>query len=186
MKTKNLPKIHIVYEFFLKEGFQHTVEEIAEAVKVTPKTLFNRYQTKANMEHEARRYWHQRVRQRLMEKTEYCNNAVEKLVLLLCECKDCLHREKHYFLKEVEQIFPLGENAFYQCLNYFIKEGKEDELLSDTVNQEEYAEFFLHNVFSFFPQHLNQETFFHLLSPVLVSESQNLFNQIDINKIIHQ
>lgn len=186
MKTKTVPKIHAVFEFFLKEGFQHTVEEIAEAVKVTPKTLFNRYKTKANMELAARRYWHQQVRRRLMGKADYCNNAIEKLVLLLCECKYCLHQETHYFLKEKELFFTFGENAFYQCLNYFLTEGRERRLLNDVVNQEAYAEFFMHNVFSFFPQHLNQDAFFHLLSPVFVPESQVLFNQIDINQIIHQ
>ena len=58
MKSKAIQKIHLVYDFFLKEGFYYTVEEIADAIKVTPKTLFNRYQTKANMVLEARKYWH--------------------------------------------------------------------------------------------------------------------------------
>ena len=49
-----------------------------------------------------------------------------------------------------------------------------------------YAKFFMHNVYSYLPQHLNADTFFNLLSPVMLPEAQEIYNQIDINKIIHQ
>ena len=112
MKIKVTPKIHAVYDFFLKEGFHRTMVDIAHAIKVTPKTLFNRYESKANMVLEARRYWHQLILQRLSEKMEYCNNVVEKLIILICECHYCLQQESNYFMKELEDAFPCEENAF--------------------------------------------------------------------------
>ena len=138
MKIKAIPKIHAVYDFFLKEGFHHTVEEIALAIKVTPKTLFNRYQTKANMVLEARRYWHQLILNRLSEKIEYCNNAVEKLVMLICESHYCLQQESNYFLKEIEDAFTCEENAFCASLKKFLKEGQDQNLLNSTINPQEY------------------------------------------------
>ena len=186
MKTSALPKIHAVYDFFLKEGFQHTVQEIALAVKVTPKTLFNRYNTKANMVLEARKYWHQQIRERLFEKIEYCNNVVEKLVILICECHYCLQQESNYFMKELEDAFTCEENAFCTSLKKLLKEELDQNLLNSAVNPQEYAKFFMHNVYFYLPQHLNADTFFNLLSPVMLPEAQEIYNQIDINKIIHQ
>lgn len=186
MESHSIRKTHDLYSFFLKEGFNHTVEEIAKALHVTPKTLFNRYQTKGNMELSARRYWHQQIRQRLMMKTLYCNNAVEKLVLLLCEVEACIRLETNYFQKEVEKVFALEENAFNLCLHQFIEEGLHEQLLNPAVNQEEYAVFFLHNLCSFFPQHIQSESFYHILSPLFLSEAHHIYNQIDINQIIHQ
>lgn len=186
MKTKAIPKIHAVYDFFLKEGFQHSVEEIAHAIKVTPKTLFNRYQTKANMVLEARKYWHQQIRARLLEKFEYCNNVVEKLVILICEGHYCLQQESNYFLKEMEDTFTCEENAFCASLKQFLKEGQDSNLLNSAINLQEYSNFFVHNLFSYLPQHLNADTFFNILSPILLPEGQNIYNQIDISNIIHQ
>lgn len=186
MESHSTRKTHALYSFFLKEGFNHTVEEIAKALHVTPKTLFNRYQTKGNMELSARRYWHQQIQQRLMAKAAYCNNAVEKLVLLLCECEACIRLETSYFQKEAAQFFSMEENAFNLCLHQFIEEGQREQLLNPAVNQEEYAVFFLHNLFFFFPQHLQAESFYHILSPLFLPESHHIYNQIDINHIIHQ
>lgn len=186
MKSKAIPKIYAVYDFFLKEGFHHTVEEIASAVKLTPKTLFNRYQTKANMELSARRYWHQQIHRRILEKTSYCNNAVEKMVMLVCESLYCLRKETNYYKKEIEEVFTREENAFYVCLKQFLKEGQEAQLLNPVVNSWEYSEFFMHNLLFYFPQHPNEDTLFHLLSPVFLPVSQELYNQIDISNIIHQ
>ena len=186
MKSKAIPKIKAVYDFFLKEGFQHSVEEIAHAIKVTPKTLFNRYQTKANMVLEARKYWHQQIHERLLGKFEYCNNVVEKLVILICECHYCLQQESHYFLKEVEDTFTCEENALCLSLKRLLKEGQELNLLNSAINLQEYSTFFMHNLLSYLPQHLNADTFFNILSPILLPEAQNIYNQIDIANIIHQ
>lgn len=186
MKIKAIPKIHVVYDFFLKEGFHHTMVDIAKAIRVTPKTLFNRYQTKANMVLEARRYWHQLILNRLSEKIEYCNNVVEKLVMLICECHYCLQQESNYFMKELEDAFTCEENAFCTSLKKLLQEGLDQHLLNSAVNPQEYAKFFMHNVYSYLPQHLNADTFYNLLSPVMLPEAQNIYNQIDINKIIHQ
>ena len=186
MKTKVIPKIHAVYDFFMKEGFHHTMEEVATAIKVTPKTLFNRYQSKANMVLEARKYWHQQIRERLSGKIEYCNNVVEKLIMLICECHYCLQQESNYFMKEVEDTFSCDENAFCASLKQLLKEGQDLNLLNSAINLHEYSSFFMHNLLSYLPQHLNADTFFNILSPILLPEAQNIYNQIDINKIIHQ
>ncbi len=110
------------------------MEEIAHAIKVTPKTLFNRYQSKANMVLEARKYWHQQIHERLLGKIEYCNNVVEKLIVLICESHYCLRQETNYFLKEIEDTFTCEENAFCASLKQLMKEGQELNLLNSTIN----------------------------------------------------
>lgn len=185
MKTKQPPKIHAVYEFFLKEGFEHTVEEVAEAVHVTPKTLFNRYKTKSRMETVARKYWHRLLYRRLMEKTSFCNNALEKMILLICETSYCMKQESYYFEKEVEVFLKDEENAFIISMNQFLKEGMEADLFNKAINVKEYIHFFMHNLFTYFPQHFNADNFYHILSPVFLPETHLIYNQLDINQIIN-
>ena len=89
-------------------------------------------------------------------------------------------------MKELEDAFPCEENAFCTSLQKLLKEGLDQHLLNSAVNPQEYAKFFMHNVYSYLHQHLNADTFYNLLSPVMLPEAQNIYNQIDIANIIHQ
>ena len=85
MKRITNQKTETLYQYFEKNGFDKTIDEISKGINVTKKTIFNRYQNRENMERMLQLYWRQRFRKNFLEKCQNCNNMVEVLLFVIYE-----------------------------------------------------------------------------------------------------
>src|SRR5574344_816806 len=90
-------KLNQLFFYYVQNGFNHTIEEIAKSLKVSAKTLFNRYKNKNNMEREVILYWQNTIIRRLDKKALYCNNNIEVLLILICELVQSMQKETPFF-----------------------------------------------------------------------------------------
>jgi len=183
----NQTKIEPIYRYYLLSGFNHSMQEIADAVFITKKTLFNRYITKENLEHCLIDYWQIKSNERINERMEFANNAVEKLMMFLFELQYCKNNEPHFFqkakelflqkstptaphFKQLESIFSLGmnENLFLfdsdpKVFAYYFLFNALFLLLNDTLIYTDYLSF--------------------LFEPILTESGKSVFRDIDIEQI---
>ena len=82
-------KIEPIYKYYQNHGFGSSLQELADAVQITKKTLFNRYISKENLELCVLDYWQIKSNERMTQRMEFTNNAVEKLVIFLFELQYC-------------------------------------------------------------------------------------------------
>ena len=80
-------------------GYNVSIDAMAQGINVTPKTLFNRYQNKENMENTVQRHWYNLFWEHFQEKQKQCNNAIEQLIILACDIKASATTEKIFFNK---------------------------------------------------------------------------------------
>ncbi|MEG2071338.1 MAG: TetR/AcrR family transcriptional regulator, partial [Bacteroidales bacterium] len=121
--TKKDQKLEALYHYFISNGFDHTIEEIAQGIGVTKKTLFNRYENREGMEKSVMDHWHQVLLSRFYNKCQFCNNAIEKIVIFVCEIKLSYHNETQFFTKNFAQK-PITISAiFSKTLYEIIQEG---------------------------------------------------------------
>ena len=145
----NHSKIEPIYKYYLSTGFDHSMQEVAGAVQITKKTLFNRYLSKENLEYCLIDYWHIKSCERIVQRMEYANNAVEKLMMFLFELQYCKSNELHFFrkarvlfLEKPEQENPL----FIFQLQAIFAMGVKEELFPFDSESKIFAHFFAHRI----------------------------------------
>ena len=183
----NHTKMEPVFEYYYNNGFNNSLQNIADAVHISKKTLFNRYISKENLEYCIIDFWQKKSIERIEQRIEFANNAVEKLLMFLFELQYCRNFEFQFFQKtkerflgnfeqnspqitQLETIFKMGieENLFIfdtdiKVFAYFFQFNTLFILLSDTLIKTEYIPF--------------------LLNPILTEAGKKVFQDIDIEQI---
>ena len=184
----NYTKIAPIFRYYLNTGFAHSMQEVADAVQITKKTLFNRYQTKDNLEYNLVNYWQIKSCERIVQRMEYANNAVEKLMMFLYELQYCRNNELHFFekfkeifLKKIEQINPLFITQLEDIFKMGIKEG----FFRFESEPKVFAYFFQFNTLFILLSTpvINTDYISFLFHPILTEKGGNVFQDIDIEQI---
>jgi AcrR family transcriptional regulator len=185
------PKIDPIFKYYLSTGFAHSMQEVANAAHITKKTLFNRYQTKENLEYILVNYWQAKSCERMILRMEYANNAVEKLMMFLFELQYCRNNESHFwmkikelFLEKFEQIKPL----FTIQLEEIFQTGVKESLFKFDSEPKVFAYFFQFNVLFILLRDtgINTDYISFLFNPILTAAGKNVFQDIDIEQIFRQ
>ena len=184
----NHAKIDPIFKYYLSTGFDHSMQEVADVVQITKKTLFNRYQAKENLEYCLVDYWQVKSCERTAQRMEYANNAVEKLMMFLFELQYCRNNEFHFFQKfkeiflgKFEQINPL----FITQLEEIFKIGVKEELFRFESEPKVFAYFFQFNALFILLSDtvINTDYVSFLFSPILTETGKAVFQDIDIEQI---
>jgi len=184
----NFTKIEPIYNYYLSTGFDHSMQEVADAVQITKKTLFNRYLSKENMEHCLIDFWQVKSCERIVQRMEYANNAVEKLMMFLFELQYCRNNELIFFQKARALILNKSEletPLFISQLEAIFATGVKEELFNFDSDYRIFAYFFLFNTFFI----LLKDALIHtdyipfLFEPILTETGKMMFKYIDIEQI---
>ncbi len=188
MKRSEERKLQLLLKHYAENGFDHTVEETAQILHVTKKTLFNRYQTKESMETAAMRYWQKYTRDRVEEKCAHANNSAESLLFVICEIMYTKKVTEPLFKRKIHDL--IGENQYgndeiknliFNILDIGCKEGT----IIEGLNFNAYVPFFLMNVFIYTSQQkMAADVVEFLLSPILTEKGRDMLDEIDIESLL--
>ena len=183
----NYSKIEPIFKFYLSKGFGHSMQEVADAVQITKKTLFNRYISKENMELCLIECWQAQSCERMAQRIEYANNAVEKLMMFLFELQYCRNNETLFFQK-TKEIF-LGNyeqhSPYITQLEDIFKTGIEEKLFRFDGDPKVFAYFFQFNaLFILLNSNIvNTDYISFLFEPILTDFGNAVFKDIDIEQV---
>lgn len=181
-------KIRQLLEFYAEYGFEHSVESIAAHLSVTPKTLYNRYQTKEKMELSAMLFWQKCFRKMLEEKCAQTDNSIEALLLIACHIKELPDQNPHIFQRKFDDL--LGPNYFGNeelriLIFKIIEDGKSEKCIRPELNQHAYEPFFVFGAYCFsYKRHLSSEFVEYALAPILTEKGRKLLSLININSYL--
>lgn len=180
-------KLESIFVCYKTKGFSPTTAQIAEDVGITKKTLFNRYQTKENLEKLVLQYWQKQSMVRLDERCEFANNEVEKLLLFLYELQHCKRIEPVFFEKTKVDSMLFGESGnshFLDKVCFILQLGKKSELFQFETDAIVYAGFFLQTVFHVLlvKESINTDYVSLIIYPILTQKGQLVIQDIDIEQ----
>jgi AcrR family transcriptional regulator len=183
----NSSKIEPLFQYCLENGFNHSMQKIADAVHITKKTLFNRYISKENLELCLMDYWQTKTNERMAQSMEFANNAVEKLMMFLFELQYCKNNESLFFQK-TKEIFSekfVQNSPHIKQLEIIFKTGIEEELFQFDSDPKVFTYFFLFNtLFLLLSDNLIYTEFISfLIDPILTQNGKAVFKDIDIEQV---
>ncbi|MCL1850129.1 MAG: hypothetical protein FWF70_01785 [Bacteroidetes bacterium] len=183
----NHSKIEPLFTFYLENGFNHSLQKIADTIKITKKTLFNRYFSKINLELCVVDYWEIKSNERIKQRMEFTNNAVEKLIMFLFELQYCKNNESFLFQKKKEFFLEkfIQNSPHITLLESIFKMGIKEELFRFDSDTKVFAYFFLFNtLFLLLSDNLIYTEFISFLfDPILTEKGKAVFKDIDIEQI---
>ena len=183
----NHAKIEPIFNYYLSNGFNHSLQETAEAVHITKKTLFNRYVSKENLEYCLIDYWQIKSNERVTESMEFANHAVEKLMMFLYEIQYCKNNESCFFQKAKELFFEksVQSGPHIKQLEKIFAGGVKEELFHFESDPKVFAYYFQFNTLFLL---LNGTLIYtdylsFLFDPILTESGKAVFRDIDIEQI---
>ena len=183
----NYTKIEPIFKYYLKNGFDHSLQKLADSVKVTKKTLFNRYQSKENLELLVVDYWQVTSCERMAQRMEFSNNAVEKLMMFLFELQYCRNNEPHFFKKNKEIFLGNFEqnSPYITQLEAIFTMGIEEKLFRFDSEPKVFAYFFQFNTLFILLNNtvINTDYISFLFEPILTETGKTVYQDIDIEQI---
>ena len=184
----NHSKIESIFKYYLNSGFDHSMQEIASAVQVSKKTLFNRYLSKESLEYCLIDYWQIKSCERFAERIEHTNNAVEQLMMFLFELQYCRNNEFHFFEKTKEPFLRKFERTsppFITQLEAIFKTGTTEGFFQFSFELKVFAYFFLFNALFILLSNtsVNTDYISFLFEPILTEEGKMVFKDIDIEQV---
>jgi len=183
----NYTKIEPIYNYYQHNGFNRSLQEVANSVHITKKTLFNRYSSKENLEHCLLNYWQTKSCKRMEERMEFFNNAVEKLMMFLFELQYCKNNEPNFFQKNrevfLEKFEQMGPHIMQ--LELILKLGIEEGFFRFDSDPKVFAYFFQFNTLFLLLSHnlIYTEYISFLFAPILTENGQMVFKDIDIEQV---
>ncbi len=184
MKRITNQKTETLYQYFEKNGFDKTIDEISKGINVTKKTIFNRYQNRENMERMLQLYWRQRFRKNFLEKCQNCNNMVEVLLFVIYELKKSFEVEKHFFEREmnIDGFFlQEDENSVISITKRIIKKGIALDYFNSEIDINQYATFLIHNIIHLFVKKRGSEDIVsYILQPLLIESGKRILNEMNL------
>jgi len=183
----NYSKIEPIFKYYLRNGFSQSMQKIADAVQISKKTLFNRYSSKENLEYCLIDYWQIKSTERILERIEFSNHAVEKLMMFLFELQYCKNNESHFFQKAKEFFFDktIQNGPHIQQLETIFTLGIKEDLFRFDSAPKVFACFFHFNAMFLL---LNDTLIYtdyipFLYEPILTESGKAFFGDIDIEQI---
>ncbi|MDL2313019.1 hypothetical protein LJC68_09110 [Bacteroidales bacterium OttesenSCG-928-B11] len=170
-------------DFFLKNGFSKSIEEIADGLHITTRTIFNRYKTIANIETEVLDIWREEIERRLNDKFEYCNHGIEKLLFIIFELKRC-HQKENEFFKRVFQRDIKGCRFLDTIVYNIIISEYRRGYFNEFIDKKSYIPFFLHNVIYYLTENPAIDVIVFALYPILSERGCELLRDIDIDILL--
>lgn len=180
-------KLDTLYRFYIENGDNITIEEIAEGIGVTPKTIFNRYHSREEMENELQIYWRQQILKDVNRKMEFCNNQVEKLLFLINEILTAQKSSAFFFKRELEMRRIFGnepDNCFAYFAQKILDEDTRYDFFSDTFNADVYSKYFIYVIFNVLSVNKEPQLIDYLLKTILTEEGLNVLSDIDIERLL--
>jgi len=185
--TYNNSKIEPIFKYYLNNGFTNSLQNLADTVHITKKTLFNRYVSKENLELCVVDFWQKKSNERMAQRMEFANNAVEKLMMFLFELQYCKKNESHFFQKSKENfIEKFAQNSPHLLqLEVILKTGIEEDLFCFDSDPKLFGYYFLFNtLFLLLSEKLIYTEFVcFLFAPILTEKGKLVFQDIDIEKV---
>jgi len=183
----NYSKIESIFKYYLDNGFDNSMQKIADAVHITKKTLFNRYFSKEDLEFCLLDYWQSNSCKRLEQRMEFANNAVEKLTLFLFELQHCKNNE-FIFFKKTKDVFlkiNIQNTPYFKQLETIFQIGMDEQLFRFDSDPKLFAVFFLFNsLFLLLTDNLIYTEFISFLfAPILTEKGKTVFKEIDIEQV---
>ncbi len=180
-------KLDTLYHFYVENGDKLTIEEIAEGIGVTPKTIFNRYHSREEMENELQIYWRQQIINEVNRKMEFCSNQVEKLIFFIDEILTAQKKAPFFFERELHLRRLFGEDpdpAFACAVQNIIDEDKDFAFFSSMVNPEIYSYYFVYVIFNVLSVNRNPQHIDFLLKPALTEAGFEILSDIDVERLL--
>lgn len=178
--TKKREKLNTLYSYLLKEGFSHSIDEIAIGIGVTPTTLYNRYQTRKGLEESIIQFWIEEISIRINEKRQYANNSIEEILYFIHEIYNTTIEETHFY----EKACQIGEiEKLKDCLISIIEKGIEQKNFTPEGISTEYLTYFIHTLlFSIFKESpIESQYIIYILTPILTIKGKETLQEIDLS-----
>lgn len=174
-------KIEELSQFYLKNGFDHSTDEIVEGLNISRKTFFNRYKSKDNSVQMVLDLWYDNIRERFQEKAAQCNHAVEELVQFGYELHHIRHKE-HVFYRYVKthNLLDHEDLPFVQILAGILRNGINHYQFKEKLNEVVYAKYVMNNIANYkYTEAESEEVIRYLLSPILTERTTTLLKELD-------
>ncbi|MDR2979215.1 MAG: hypothetical protein LBV02_02055 [Bacteroidales bacterium] len=170
-------------DFFQRYGFDHSINDIANGLNITHRTIFNRYKSVHNIEKEVLEIWKIDLKRRLNAKFEFCNHAIEKLLFVVIELKRCHHKEEEFF-RRVFQTPPCNlfflEKIIHQIIFSDFKKGYFNEF----TDRQSYIPFYIHNIIYFITENHSVDVVIYALHPILSERGYELLCDIALDTLL--
>lgn len=179
-------KIKELYDFYLLNGFDHTVEEIAKRMKIERKTFYNRYQSKEHSIEMVLGYEHRRLNEVFRQRFEYCNHSVEEIVILIWCLLQYYQERRLFFMYDVEHgHFSANYAPFRDVFDAIIENGLRSYHVQEDVDLDLYIDFFFSNIQRYIMQEQKQTGLVrYTLLPLLNERGLELLDEMDIDLLL--
>lgn len=184
LEEKKLDKL---FNFIVENGFKYTMEELAVLNDMAPRTIFNRYKTKTNMERELVLLWQSKMKQRFKDKITFCNNSVEAILLIACEIVQSEKLESSFFQLKARDLLSgnsYGNTEWENCLIDIVL--TDNGLCFDSrVSKEVFSRyFFTMLLYHLSTKQLSVEILSLLVLPILTLVGREYFYEIDVERLL--
>lgn len=179
-------KIEDLSQYYLRNGFDHSTDEIVEWMNISRKTFFNRYKSKENSVQMVLEAWYDNIRERFQEKAAQCNHAVEELVQFGYEMHYIRHTE-HIFYQHVKAHYLLlrEDLPFVQILAGILRNGINHYQFKEELNEVVYAKYVMNNISNYnYTEAEREEVIHYLLAPILTERTTMLLKELDFVNFI--
>ena len=171
-----------LYQFCRTNGLFVSTNEIANALNISTRSIFNRYQTLEMLRDDMMCYWYTHFNERLEEKFDSCNNEVEMMLCFIYELQYASQSEPDFFQRESNrQGFLIPEHGFTKIVDKIVRSGQKNDLFREDQSFESYIPFFLFNlIYYYIPLSKKADTIRILIESILTAEGHELFEAIDL------
>lgn len=175
-------KIKELYDFYLQNGFDHTVEEIAKRLKIERKTFYNRYQSREESIEMVLNYEHRRLNDNFKERFIHCNHPVEELIILIWCLQEYYRERRIFFMYDVERGRFSSEYApFRDVFKSIVEKGKQCYHVQENVDLSLYIDFFFSNIQRYITSEPKQTGLVrYTLLPLLNERGLELLDELDL------
>jgi hypothetical protein len=205
--SQDLKNIISYYQFFVHSGFDFTLDEIAEGVGLTKKTIHNRYVSRHNLEKQVLNYYKNQFISKFDGKIEFSNHSIESLLLLIFELELSIIHEFPLFYKancSFHEITHFDSHYLIPAIFQIIQSGQLAGDINGETDPKKYAVFFLYNLItvyfwdtifqlnkrqtatekekkSILNRTIQLEFVEYIILPILTEQGKQRFKQIDLN-----
>ncbi len=176
-------KLEDLFQYYKKNGFNHSTDEIVEGMSISRKTFFNRYKSKENSVLMVIRFWFDNIRDRFHEKTMQCNHAVEELLQFGYEIHYIRSKEKHlYQYIQRNGILVSSECPLVSILAGIIQKGINHYQFKEDVDSRLYAQYVVNNIANYlFTDEQQEEIVRYLLAPIVTERTKELMRELNFS-----
>ncbi len=145
-------------EIFKQEGLRHNLEEIAEKIGITKKTLYNNFDSKEDLLRTCITSYMNELRQAMLIMVSDETNAIEGLIRGISELGSVFRTLNHVFLYDLRKLYPeiagvghsAGSGFFVENVRLNIIKGKKEKLFRDDIDEDLISTYFSYSMVSFF------------------------------------